>query len=70
MTTTVRFWLDHTDVGKEGRWKMFSTGSPQPFLSGLQDNLITTAVHKTVVILTSTRTRERGMTVVAPRGFG
>lgn len=31
MTTTVRFWLDHTDVGKEGRWKMFSTGKSPTF---------------------------------------
>eukprot|EP00105_Crassostrea_gigas_P015832 XP_011432965.1 PREDICTED: perlucin-like protein [Crassostrea gigas] len=27
----VRFWLDHTDVGKEGRWKMFSTGKSPTF---------------------------------------
>lgn len=31
MTPTVRFWLDHTDVGKEGRWKMFSTGKSPTF---------------------------------------
>lgn len=27
----VRFWLDHSDVGTEGSWKLFSTGKAPTF---------------------------------------